>query len=160
MANPVGTQEAISKQVKYVVLRTTARQEMNVALMLESIAKGSKTKGLYSIIVPPEIHGYIIIETKGLHIVHQLARDIKHVKGRAMGSLTREEVEKLIKVRSPIEEIKPGDIVEIVSGPLKGQKGKVLSVDVQKNIVKLDMLETSFKAEMTVPGDFVKLVRK
>ncbi len=154
------SRNAAVRPPKYVVLRTTASQEMNVALMLESIAKGSGAKGLYSIIVPPEIHGYIIIETAGLHIVHQLARDIKHVKGRAMGSLTREEVEKLIKVKSPIEEIKPGDIVEIISGPLKGQRGKVISVDVQKNVVRIDMLETSFKAEMTVPGDFVKPVRK
>jgi len=160
MGESPGTKRVAARPPKYVVLRTTARQEMNVAMMLESIAKGSNAKGLYSIIVPPEIHGYIVIETIGLHVVHQLARDIKHVKGRAMGSLTREEVEKLIKVRSPIEEIKPGDIVEIISGPLKGQRGKVISVDVQKNIVKLDMLETSFKAEMTVPGDFVKPVRK
>ena len=146
--------------IKYVVLRTTARQEMNVALMLESIAKGLSTKGLYAIVVPPEIRGYLIIEAEGLHIVHRLARDIKHVKGKAMGSLKKDEVQKLIKTVSPIEKIRPGDTVEIVSGPFKGLKAKVLSVDMQKNVVVVRMLEASYSMEATIPGDDVRPVKK
>ncbi|RLG88682.1 MAG: transcription elongation factor Spt5, partial [Thermoprotei archaeon] len=141
---------------KYVVLRTTAGQEVNVALMLEAASKSVKARGIYSIIVPPEIKGYIIIETEGLHVVHRVARDIKHVKGKAMGSLRRDEVERLIKVKPPIEELKPGDIVEIISGPFKGLKASVVSVDMQKNLVTLNILEASFKMEATIPADNVR----
>ncbi len=146
--------------LKYVVLRTTAGQESNVALMLEASAKAIGTKGIYSIIVPPEIKGYIIIETEGLHVVHRVARDIKHVKGKAMGSLRREEVERMIKVKPPIEELKPGDMVEIVSGPFKGLKASVISVDVQKNLVTLNILEASFKMEATIPADNVRPLKR
>lgn len=161
-AKEAGGEEKAAKSwpIKYVVLRTTARQEMNVALMLESIAKGSGAKGLYAIVVPPEIRGYLIIEAEGLHIVHRLARDIKHVKGKAMGSLKRDEVQKLIKTVSPIEKIRPGDTVEIVSGPFKGLKAKVLSVDMQKNVVVVRMLEASYSMEATIPGDDVRPVKK
>ncbi len=146
--------------IKYVVLRTTARQEMNVALMLESIASGLRASGLYAIVVPPEIKGYIIIEAEGLHVVHRLARDIKHVKGKAMGSLKRDEVERLIKVVSPIEKVRPGDTVEIVSGPFKGLKAKVISVDVQKNVVTVKMLEASYSMEATLPGDDIRPLKR
>ncbi len=146
--------------IKYVVLRTTAGQEANVALMLESIAKGMKVKGLYAIVVPPDLKGYIVIEAEGLHVVHRIARDIKHVKGKAMGSLKREEVERLIKVKRPVEEVKPGDIVEIISGPFKGLKASVISVDVQKNVVTLNILEASYKMEATVPGDDIRVIKR
>jgi transcriptional antiterminator NusG len=148
------------ENLKYLVLRTTVNQEINVALMLESIASGLKASGLYSIIVPPDIRGYIVLEAKGLHSVNRLIRDIKHVKGSAIGSLSWEEVERLIKTVSPIEKIRIGDVVEIVSGPFKGLKARVLSVDTQKNMVTVRMLEASYSMEATIPGDDIRPVKK
>jgi len=148
------------KQRKYVILRTTAGQELNVALMLESLIKNTGTKGIYSIIIPPRVKGYIIIETEGHHIVHKVAKDIKHVKGQAMGSLSEDEVERLIKVASPLEEFRPGDIVEVVSGPFKGLKAQIISVNVSKRTVTLNILEASFKMEVTLPADDVKPVKR
>ncbi len=148
------------KHLKYVILRTTAGQELNVALMLESLVKSSGTKGVYSIIIPPKVKGYIIIETEGHHIVHKVAKDIKHVKGQAMGSLTRDEVEKLIKVVSPLEELHPGDVVEVISGPFKGLKAQVVNVNLNRRTVTLNILEASFKMEVTLPADDVKPAKK
>jgi len=145
-----------SGPVRYLVLRTTANQEINVALMIESVAKSMSDSGLYSIVVPPEIKGYIILEARGLHVVNRLIRDIKHVKGSAIGSLSWSEVERLIKTVSPIEKVKPGDIVEIVSGPFKGLKARVISVDMQKNLVTVRMLEASYSMEATLPGDDIR----
>ena len=148
------------KQRKYVILRTTAGQELNVALMLESLIRNTGTKGIYSIIIPPRVKGYIIIETEGHHIVHKVAKDIKHVKGQAMGSLSEDEVERLIKVASPLEEFRPGDIVEVVSGPFKGLKAQIINVNVSKRTVTLNILEASFKMEVTLPADDVKPVKR
>ncbi len=160
MAEEGSERKAVRSLPKYVVLRTTARQELNVALVLEAITLGRRVSGLHAIVVPPEIKGYIIIETEGLHIVHRIARDVKHVKGKAMGSLTVDEVERIIKVKSPIEEVKPGDLVEIISGPFKGLKATVISVDMQKKVVTLNILEASFKMEATVPGDNIKIIKR
>ncbi|MEM0014448.1 MAG: transcription elongation factor Spt5 [Zestosphaera sp.] len=148
------------RQLKYVILRTTAGQELNVALMLESMIKNSGTKGIYSIVIPPKVKGYIIIETEGHHIVHKVAKDIKHVKGQAMGSLTEDEVERLIKVTSPLEELHPGDVVEVISGPFKGLKAQVVSVNLIRKTVTLNILEASFKMEVTLPADDVKPAKK
>ncbi|MEM2021207.1 MAG: transcription elongation factor Spt5 [Zestosphaera sp.] len=148
------------KHLKYVILRTTAGQELNVALMLESLVRNSGTKGVYSVIIPPKVKGYIIIETEGHHIVHKVAKDIKHVKGQAMGSLTEDEVEKLIKVVSPLEELRPGDVVEVISGPFKGLKAQVVGVNLNRRTVTLNILEASFKMEVTLPADDVKPAKK
>lgn len=144
---------------KFFIVRTTARQELNAALLLEARAKGMG-EGFYSIIIPPDVKGYLILEVRGLHLVYGLIKDIKHVRGRATGSISVEELKRLILVESVINELKPGDVVEIISGPFKGLKASVISVNTQKNEVTLNILEASYKLEATLPGDYVKPVKK
>lgn len=149
----------VAESSKFFIVRTTARQELNAALLLEARAKGMG-EGFYSIVIPPDVKGYIILEVKGLHLVYGLIKDMKHVKGRATGSISVEELERLIVTKPVISELKPGDVVEITSGPFKGLKASVLSVNAQKNEVTLNILEASYKLEATVPGDYVKPVKK
>lgn len=144
---------------RFFIVRTTARQELNAALLIEARTK-NVNDGLYSIVIPPDIKGYIILEVKGLHLIYNLIKDIKHVKGRATGSISIEELEKLIITKPVITELKPGDLVEIISGPFKGLKATVVSVNLQRNEVTLNMLESSYKLEATVPGDYVRPVKK
>ncbi|MEL9997727.1 MAG: transcription elongation factor Spt5 [Sulfolobales archaeon] len=144
---------------RFFIVRTTARQELNAALLIEARTK-NVSDGLYSIVIPPDIKGYIILEVKGLHLIYNLIKDIKHVKGRATGSISIEELEKLIITKPVITELKPGDLVEIISGPFKGLKATVVSVNLQRNEVTLNMLESSYKLEATVPGDYVRPVKK
>jgi len=144
---------------KFFIIRTTARQELNAALLIEAKAKHS-SNGLYSIVIPPDVKGYMILEVSGLHLVYNLIKDVKHVKGRAAGSVSREEIERLIITKPVIAELRPGDIVEVISGPFKGLKASVISVDTQRNEVTLNILEASYKLEATVPGDYVKPVKK
>lgn len=144
---------------RFFIVRTTARQELNAALLIEARTKNVSDE-LYSIVIPPDIKGYIILEVKGLHIIYNLIKDIKHVKGRATGSISIEELEKLIITKPVITELKPGDLVEIISGPFKGLKATVVSVNLQRNEVTLNMLESSYKLEATVPGDYVRPVKK
>jgi transcriptional antiterminator NusG len=149
----------VGESSRFFIVRTTARQELNAALLIEARTKNI-SDGLYSIVIPPDIKGYIILEVKGLHLIYNLIKDIKHVKGRATGSISIEELEKLIITKPVITELKPGDLVEIISGPFKGLKATVVSVNLQRNEVTLNMLESSYKLEATVPGDYVRPVKK
>jgi transcriptional antiterminator NusG len=149
----------VGESSRFFIVRTTARQELNAALLIEARTKNVSDE-LYSIVIPPDIKGYIILEVKGLHIIYNLIKDIKHVKGRATGSISIEELEKLIITKPVITELKPGDLVEIISGPFKGLKATVVSVNLQRNEVTLNMLESSYKLEATVPGDYVRPVKK
>mgnify|MGYP001626380228 CR=1 FL=1 len=145
---------------RFFIVRTTVRQELNAALIIEARAKGMTNSGLYSLIVPPDVKGYVIVEIEGLHLLYDLIKDLKHVKGRATGSISRDELERLIITKPVITEIKPGDMVEIISGPFKGLKALVISVNTQRNEVTLNILEASYKLEATVPGDYVKPIKK
>ncbi len=147
------------KETRFYAIRTTAGQEINVALLIENRVKAAKLD-IRSIIVPPGIRGYVILEAPGLHIVYEAIRDIKHVKGQAPGMVSFDDVERALVPKPVIEGLTPGDTVEIIAGPFRGMKAIVVRVELAKNEVVLNILESSFPLQITVPGDYVKLVKK
>jgi len=157
-------QENVVAKVKlpesmFFAIRTTARQEPNVALMIEVHAR-SRNLPIHSIVVPPDLRGYIILETIGLHIVYEAIRGLKHVRGRAAGTLRWEDLEKMIKPKPLIEVLQIGEEVEIVAGPFRGMKAKIVDIDKARNEVSLNVLEASYPLTITVPVDYVRPVKK
>ena len=51
-----------------------------------------------------------------------------------------------------------GDEIEVVSGPLRGSRGKVLRIDKTKNEVTFQPAEVSIPMPMTISMDAVKIV--
>ncbi len=143
----------------FFAIRTTAQQEINVAIMVEAHAK-VKNLPIYSIVVVPELRGYIIIEATGLHVVYEAIRGLKHVKGRASGTIKWEDLEKLLKPKPLIEILQEGDEVEVTAGPLRGARAKVVAIDRAKNEVTLNIFEAQYAHTVTVPVEWIKIVKK
>jgi len=149
---------------KFFAIRTTARQEINVALMIELVTESRKSQTqkdeIYSIIVPSAIKGYIILEAPGLHAVYNVIRGLKHVKGRASGALKWEDVERFVIPKPVIELVKEGDIVEIIAGPFRGLQARIVSIDKAKNEVILNILEAAYPLQITVPADYIRPTKR
>ncbi len=143
----------------FFAVRTTARQEVNVALIVEAHAK-ERNLAIYSIIVPPEMKGYVILETSGLHAVYEAIKGLKHVRGRASGALRWEDIEGLIKPKPLVELLSIGQEVEIVAGPFRGMKAKIVDIDKARNEVILNLLEASYPLTITVPVEYVRPSKK
>ncbi len=136
-------------------VRVTARQEINVALLMEAKAKAIGLN-VFSILVPPGVKGYVMIEAQGIHVVQELIRDMKHIKGQVSGLVRYEEVERILKPAPVIEGLSEGAIVEIIAGPFRGMKAQVVRIDKQRNEVVLNILEASYPLQVTVPADYVR----
>ncbi|MCD6488992.1 MAG: transcription elongation factor Spt5 [Desulfurococcales archaeon] len=149
---------SIRRPSVYYAVRTTAGREIDVAVIMENRAVRLNID-VRSIIIPPGIKGYVIVEAPGVHAVYPLIKDLKYVKGRAFGIIKFEEIEKLVKPKPIIDMIKEGDIVEIIAGPFRGMKARVASIDRNKNEVILNILEAEFPLPITVPGDFIKPIK-
>ena len=148
---------------QFFAVRTTAGRELDVALIVENRARVLREeRGIdaRSIIVPPGIKGYVFIEAPNLGSVYPLITDVKYVKRGQLVKVKPEEIERLVKPKPVIEMVNEGDIVEIVRGPFRGMKAQVVSVDRNKNMVMLSILEAAFNVPITVPGDYVKPVKK
>ncbi len=147
------------KKTRFYLVRTTARQELNVALLIENRARINGIP-LYSIIIPPEVKGYIVLETDKPSAVELLIRDMQHVKRRVQGTLSKDDVERMVKPKAVVELLSPGDMVEVIAGPFQGIKAQVISVNKTKKEVVLNILESAYPLKVTVPGDYVKPIKK
>ncbi|TRM97477.1 transcription elongation factor Spt5 [Sulfolobus sp. F1] len=144
----------------YYAVKVTGGHEITVALMLEERIKSNNIRGVYSIIVPPNLKGYVIIEAEGLHIVRLLISGIRNAKGLAQELLPREEILKLVSKRQIVLTLKPGDVVEVISGPFRGTQAQVVRVEESKGEVVLNILESTFPLQVTVPLDQVRLTKR
>ena len=71
-----------------------------------------------------------------------------------------EEVEHLIGHVKAQVNIQPNDIVEIIAGPFKRDRAKVVRVDKIKDEVVIELLEAAIPIPMTVSIDSVRVIRR
>lgn len=143
----------------FYAVRTTIGQEMNVALLVEGRAKVRKIP-IKSILVLEEVRGFIFVEAPSPQFVDRAVVGVKHVRGRVRGKVDSSEIERLIMPKPVIEELDIGDIIEVVSGPLKGMRAKIVRLDRAREEVTVELLEVPYPLPITINADYVKLLEK
>ncbi len=139
-------------------VRTTVGQEDLVATLLAERAKSIKEgPTLLSIIVPPGVKGYVLVEAEDEVTVRRLISGVPHVKGMIKGSMDVSELDALLESKPLMEELKPGVIVKLIGGPFKGVKAKILRVDPQKEEVTVELLEAAVKIPITIEAENVRV---
>ncbi|MDY6964748.1 MAG: transcription elongation factor Spt5 [Halobacteriota archaeon] len=146
-------------------VKTTANQERAVANMLEQVVRKSKFD-IRSILVPDELKGYVLVEAVLPEIVEQAIQGVHHakaiVKGRSPDShiLTIEEVEHFLTPKPAVTGISEGDIVELISGPFKGEKARVKRVDKTHEEITVELFDAMVPIPVTVGGGNVRILDK
>ena len=140
-------------------VRTIAGQEKNVAEFLASKAEKERID-VYSILATEDLKGYVLVEAPNKGAVEDLVRRIFKVKGIVPGEASVEELEHLLSPHKIIENIEKGDIVELIAGPFKGERGRVIRVDKHKEEVTLELIDAAVPIPVTVGVEQVKIVSK
>jgi len=140
------------------VVRTTVGREEQVLDFLTSKAK--KVKGIFALLRPHGMTGYILIEAASPDIIKQITTGVPYVGGVLSKPLSMAEIAHLIEFKPEQVDVHKGDIVTIIEGPLKGEKAKVTRVDVQKAQVILELLEATVPIPITIGLDAIKVLTK
>lgn len=144
--------------VELFVVRTGAGRERQVLDFLESKAK--KEYGVYSIVAPQGMRGYILAEAADLKALQEVCRGVPYIRSVLQKPTSYEEIEHLIEFKPEQIDIKEGDIVRIVAGPFKGEKAKVTRLDKTKSEVVVELLEAAVPIPITINLDSVKVIEK
>lgn len=143
----------------YFVIKVTSGQERIAANMLQN--KASKVDlPIYSIIVVEGMRGYIIIEAEDELSCRQFITKEHNVKGMLGKSLSEDEINKLIQVKTFAQDIEKGDSVEFTTGPFKGYKAKVLKVDELKNDITVELMDVVVPIPITTKMNTAKVISK
>ncbi len=140
-------------------LRTTANREDQVMDFVTSNAKKKKL-GIYSIIRPHGMRGYIFLEAESKSDAEQAAFGIPYARGILPKEISYKEIEHMIETKKQDVNIQKNDIAEIISGPFKREQCKVTRIDKVKGDVVVELLEAAVPIPITLKIDDIKVVRR
>lgn len=140
-------------------VRTTVGQESLVVDILSNKIKREELN-IYSLSVIPGLKGYMLIEADNEMTVRRSIANTSHIKGKGVvgGEVKIDELNNLLEAKPLMKSIKEGQKVELVSGPFKGEKARVLRVNDAKEEVTVELLEAAVKIPLTIKAELIRIL--
>lgn len=142
---------------------TKARDELLAALSPQEKEVLACAKGktpIQALAVIDDLRGYLIVEADDEVTVRQAAIRIPHIKGVLSKPMNPEELTMLVEKKPAALTFKKGDIVELMSGPFKGEKAKIIRIDENKEEVTVELTEVAVPIPVTIKISIIRLYRK
>ncbi|ABK15198.1 MAG: transcription elongation factor Spt5 [Methanothrix sp.] len=141
------------------VVKTTANQERAVANLVAQVARKEKLD-IRAILVPDVLKGYVLVEASAPEIVEQAIQGVPHARSVIKGASSFAEIEHFLTPKPAVVGISEGAIVELISGPFKGEMARVKRVDIAKEEITVELFEAMVPIPITVRGDHVRVLSK
>lgn len=141
-----------------VTIRTTTGREN---IVIESVTARAKKHGVQikSIFHPEDLRGYVFIEGE-IEEIEASVKGVPHVRGLINKDVPMKDLEKFLIAEKREIKLEVGDIVEVVGGPFKGEKGKIVRADEAKNELTVEFLEAAIPIPVTISANAVRMYEK
>jgi transcriptional antiterminator NusG len=130
-------------------------------IVIDSIASKAKVENLNisALVHPEEIKGYIFIEGD-LKDIEKVLQVVPHIRGVIKNPVNIKEIQRFLQPKKVEVDLNVKDIVEVIGGPFKGERGKVIRYDKTKREITIELLDVTVPIPVTVGVEFVKLLER
>ena len=142
---------------KFFAIRITGGQENVVANILQNKIN-SKRISLRSILILENFKGYVIVEAPDSNIAYDALYGVRHVRGQIRGDLPFSDIEKYLIKKPVVTELSIDDTVEVIAGPFKSMKAKIIRVDYEKQESTVVLLDSPYQIPVTVDANYLKKI--
>lgn len=142
---------------KFFAIRITGGQENVVANTLQNRIN-SKRISLRSILILENFKGYVIVEAPDSNIAYDALYGVRHVRGQIRGDLPFSDIEKYLVKKPVVTELSIDDTVEVIAGPFKSMKAKIIRVDYEKQESTVVLLDSPYQIPVTVDANYLKKI--
>ncbi len=143
----------------FYAMRVLIGQEKSVAALLAQSVK-HEDLGVSAILSPESMQGYIFVESDRTLDMRHPALKVPNLRGLVEGDVDFDELRSFLNPEPIMNNISKGSIVELTSGPFKGERAKVVRIDEAKEDVVLELIEAAVPIPVTVKGDQIRLIQK
>jgi transcription elongation factor SPT5 len=160
LAEPIDkTEEHITEDVtlptKFFAIRITGGQERVVANILHTKITTKKLK-IYSILALDNFKGYIIVEAPDSNVAYEALSGVRHVRGQIRGELPFKDIEGYLVKKPVVTDLSIDNMVEVIAGPFKSMKAKVIRVDYEKQEATVVLLDSPYQIPVTVDANYLR----
>lgn len=141
----------------YAIRTTSGREDIVIDIMSSNVR--SQGLPIKSIFHPAEIKGYVFAEGSS-GAIHKAVQGLMHVRGIIEKPIGLDEIKHFLELKKDRIRVEEGNIVEIIGGPFRGEKGKITRVDSVKDEVTIELLEASIPIPVTIATEFIKIIKR
>ena len=138
-------------------LKATIGQEKAIARHIHSKIINNEID-VFSLLIPEALRGYIFIESDSIQSIDSAIQGIPHVRSKVLGEVEINELETFLVPKPTIEGLHINDIIEIISGPFKGSRAKINRIDVGREEVTVELLDSQIPIPIKLHSDFCKVI--
>ncbi len=140
----------------YIVRVTAGREAQLISRLYARLMQ--ENNGIYAILRPEQIRGYFFVEAMNREAVVEAVYGLRHSKGVIENPIPFDDIEHFFEPAVKKMVIGINDIVELISGPYKGEKARVRRVDKAKEKVIVELLEAAVPIPITISLDSVRVI--
>lgn len=142
----------------YAIRTTSGREDMVIDMISTKIKNDGLT--VKTVFHPAEIKGYIFAEGSS-GSVHKSVQGLLHIRGVINKPVPLDDIKHFLETdRRDRIHVEEGNVVEIIGGPFKGEKGKITRVDSVKDEVTIELLDASIPIPVTIATEFIKIIKR
>jgi transcriptional antiterminator NusG len=147
-----------------LAVKSSIGHERVVADSIYARAKG-KDLGVFAVLVPANLRGYVFVESMNPDRLEEVVRGVRRARGVGKGEgeqrgIQFSDIDLYLTPKPVVSGIMEGDIVELVAGPFKGEKARVMKIDETKEEITVELFEAMVRIPVTVRGDHVRVLQK
>src|SRR5262245_2008547 len=146
--------ESVTKS-KFFAIRITGGQERVVANILHTKITTKRLK-IFSILALENFKGYIIVEAPDANVAYEALSGVRHVRGQIRGELPFKDIEGYLVKKPVVTDLSVDSMVEVVAGPFKSMKAKVIRVDYEKQEATVVLLDSPYQIPVTVDANYLR----
>jgi transcription elongation factor SPT5 len=140
---------------KFFAIRITGGQERVVANILHTKITTKRLK-IFSILALENFKGYIIVEAPDANVAYEALSGVRHVRGQIRGELPFKDIEGYLVKKPVVTDLSVDSMVEVVAGPFKSMKAKVIRVDYEKQEATVVLLDSPYQIPVTVDANYLR----
>ncbi len=142
----------------YAIRTTSGREEMVIDIIATKIRNNALE--IKTVFHPAEIKGYVFAEGSS-GAVHKAVSGLMHIRGVIDKPVPLDDIKHFLETeRKDRIHVEESNIVEIIGGPFKGEKGRITRVDSVKDEVTIELLDASIPIPVTIATEFIKILKR
>jgi transcription termination/antitermination protein NusG len=144
---------------KVYIIRAFVGKEDKLILTLKELLEKKGDLSIYSLFKPETVKGYLFCECENLQGLKDLLRGVPNNLGVVKNPVNEEELNKYFEKGGETVIVNEKDLVEIIVGPFKGDKAKVLRVVTGKEEVVVEPINMPVPIPITLNIDDIRVIK-